>query len=79
MDPSWVILKDFWSEIVMVRRSGDQMNFWLDKPGKGCRLVKRTDPGSRNVQIGDLVGLVEARILRDVGTKVAGLCAPRQT
>ena len=30
MDPGWLIWKDFWLEIVMVSRSGDQMEVWLN-------------------------------------------------
>ena len=32
MDPGLVILKEFWLENVMVRCSGDQLDFWL-----GCQ------------------------------------------
>ena len=37
---------------------------------KGCRLVKQTGPGSRNVRIEYLVGLVDGRIIRGFKTKV---------
>ena len=29
MDPGWMICKEFWLEMVMLRLSGNQMEFWL--------------------------------------------------
>ena len=39
---------------------------------KGCRSVKQMGLGSGNLWIGDLIGLVDGRMLRGVETKVVG-------
>ena len=71
MEFSWEILNGPWLVYfegilvikceVLVRRSVN-----------GCLLVKRTYMGLLNVLIRDLLGLTDSRMLRDVGTKVAG-------
>ena len=41
MEPGWVIWKDFWSEIVMARCSGDQVEFWLGSQKKDVAWLNR--------------------------------------
>ena len=53
----------------MLRGSGGVL---VRKSEKGCRVVKQTGTGPRTVHIGDLVGLVDIRMLGGVKKKVSG-------
>ena len=78
MDPSMVILKKFWLENMMVRCSGDQMDFWLGGQQKDVPRSIRRVRGQVMCGLGVFVGLVDGRLLRDVETKVAGSFLPRR-
>ena len=65
-------LKDIWSEIKMVRCSGDPMAVLL---GGQQRLSTRNIgrlPGRVMCELGDLVGLADGKSLSYSETKVAG-------
>ena len=69
MDPIWAIWKYFWLEIVIVSHLGDQVEFWSEIR-KRISLGQTDRYGVGNVCIGDLLGLVDCRMLRYVKTKV---------
>ena len=71
-DPGLAKLKVIWSEIKMVRCSGDPMAVFL---GGQQRLSTRTIRrllGQMMCELGDLVGLADGRSLSNAETKVAG-------
>ena len=72
MDPVLVVLKEFWLETVMVRCSGDRMDFWLGGQQKDVSRSIRQVWGRVMCGLGVLVGLMDGRLLRDVETKVSG-------
>ena len=78
MYPGLVILKEFWLENMMVRCSGDQMDFWLGGQQKDVPRSIRRVRGQVMCGLGVLVGLVDRRLLRGVETKVAGSFLPRR-
>ena len=89
-----MIWKDFWLEILNGPQLGDLEVFLVGycdgealrrsdgvlvgRSAKGCRSVHHTGPGSGNVWVGCLVGLVDSWMLRGVKTKVVGPCAHRR-
>ena len=77
MEPGLVKLKDFWLENMMVRCSGDQVEVWLgDRQRLFTRTIRRL-LGQAMCGMGDLVGVVEGRLLRNIKTKVVGSFLPR--
>ena len=93
MDPSSVIWKDVWSEILnetwLDDLEGLLVGYWdgevlgqsnrvlVGRLAKERGLVHHTGPGSGNEWVTCLMGLVDDRVLRGVETKVVGSCEPR--
>ena len=73
-----MIWKEFWLENVMVRCSGDHMEFWLGIQQNDVAWSTRRVRGQVMCGSGVLVGLVDSRVLKGVETKVVGSCAPRR-
>ena len=94
MYPGWVIWKEVWLEMMYGPWIRELELFWVgnrdceslggDNGGlvgqseKVCRLIKWTDHGLVNVQIGCWTGLADGRILRDVKNKAVVSYEPRR-
>ena len=76
--PGLVITNEFWLETLMVRCSGNQMDFWLCGQQKNVSWFIRRVQGKVMCGLVVLVGLVDVRLLRGVKTKVAGNFLPRR-
>ena len=63
-----MIWKDFWLETVMVRFSGDQMEFWLGGQQKDIAQSTRPVWGGVMCGLGVLMELVDGRVLRSAET-----------
>ena len=79
MDPVLVILKEFWLEIVILRCSGNHMDFWLGGQKKDVSRSIRQVQGQVMCGLGVLVGLLDGRLLRGAETEVAHSFLPRRT
>ena len=65
-------VKEIWSEIKMVRCSGDPMEVLLGGQKRLSTQTIRRLPGRVVCELGDLVGLADGRSLSYAETKVAG-------
>ena len=79
MDPGSVKLKELWSEIKMVRCSGNLMEVLLGDHQRLSTQTIRRLPGPVMCELGDLVGLADRRSLSYAKTKVAGSFRPRRS
>ena len=71
VDPCSVKLREIWSEIKMVRCSGDPMEVLLGGQQRLSTQTIRRFPGQVMCELGDLVGLTDNRSLSYTKTKVA--------
>ena len=72
VDPCSVKLREIWSEIKMVRCSGDPMEVLLGGQQRLSTHTIRQFPGRVMCEVGDLGGLADGRSLSYTEAKVAG-------